>query len=252
LKFSFFGRHKPLNDNDETRVLFGGASDVGAVRRQNEDAWSALPGSDLWLVADGMGGAAAGDVASQLAIEEVNRLVVAGTPLSDAVASAHDTIVSAPAAGRGSAGMGTTLVALRLEGGRYELAWVGDSRIYRLRAGELAQLTRDHSLVQDLVESGEITAAEARVHPKRNIITRALGALSSPAPKVGRREGSVHAGDVFLLCTDGLNGELADDRIRFILVDSRDPQDAARRLVAAAVAAGGQDNVTAVVIAVRE
>jgi protein phosphatase len=211
-----------------------------------------LPGSDLWLVADGMGGAAAGDVASKLAIEEVNRLVAAGTALPDAIASAHEAILSAPAAGRGSAGMGTTLVALRLEGGRYELAWVGDSRIYRLRGGELAQLTRDHSLVQEMIESGEITAAEARAHPKRNIITRALGALSARAPKLDRREGDVQAGDLFLLCTDGLNGELADDRIQSILADSRDPQDAARLLVAAAVAAGGQDNVTAVVIAVRE
>ena len=251
MKFRFFGRSKPVKDNADTRVRSGGASDVGAVRRHNEDAWSASPGSDLWLVADGMGGAAAGDVASQLAIEEVDRLVATGTPLPDAVASAHDAIVAAPAAGRGAAGMGTTMVALRLAGDRYELAWVGDSRIYRLRGGELEQLTRDHSLVQDMVDDGEITAAEARSHPQRNIITRALGALSSAAPAVDRGGGSVHAGDVFLLCTDGLNGELEDDRIRHILAGSKDPQDAARRLVAAAVAAGGQDNVTAVVVAVR-
>ena len=251
MKFRFFGRSKPVAGSAEPSVRFGGASDVGALRRHNQDAWSASPGSGLWLVADGMGGAAAGDVASRLAIEEVGRLVANGTPLPDAVAAAHDAIAAAPAAGRGSAGMGTTLVALRLAGGRYELAWVGDSRIYRLRSGQLVQLTRDHSLVQDMVDDGQITAAEARSHPQRNIITRALGALSSPAPRVDRREGSVQAGDVFLLCTDGLNGELDDDRIQSILVDSKDPQDAARKLVAAAVAAGGQDNVTAVVVAAR-
>ena len=221
------------------------------MRRHNEDAWRGSPGEDLWLVADGMGGAAAGDVASKLAIEEVSRCVAAGTSLSDAIVAANDVILAAPAKGQGSAGMGTTIVGLQLKRDRYELAWVGDSRIYRLRNGGLTQLTRDHSLVQDLVERGEITAAVARSHPQRNIITRVLGALSASRPVVDSCEGNLQAGDAFLLCTDGLNGELEDDRIRQVLVDAKDPKDAALSLVEAAVAAGGRDNVTAVVVTVQ-
>lgn len=237
--------------SDRVAVESGAATHVGAVRRHNEDSFCSTPDMGLWVVADGMGGAASGDVASALAVSGIEVGTARGQDLVQAITGAHEAIIAAPAKGRGTPGMGSTIVALRVQRNTYELAWVGDSRIYRLRSGELGQLTRDHSLVQDLVEQGEIAASEARSHPQRNIITRALGALSNSAPVVDRREGNLQAGDVFLLCTDGLNGELDDDRIRDILVDGRDPQDAAQRLVAAAVAAGGKDNVTAVVVAVQ-
>lgn len=237
-----------MNPNSCTRAIAGGASHRGAVRQRNEDAWYASTEINLWLVADGVGGAAAGDVASAIAVEIISHQVASGMALKAAIEAAHEAIVAAPSAGRGAAGMGSTIVALNISGTDFEIAWVGDSRAYLLAAGELELLSHDHSLVQNLVDSGEIESATARFHPRRNVVTRALGGLTRPAPTVDRTEGVLKKGHRFLLCSDGLNDELDDPAIREILVREMDPERTAKRLVAAAVAAGGNDNVTAVVV----
>ena len=227
---------------------FGCESHAGRVRDNNQDAAKSAADLGLWIVADGMGGEAAGEVASRLAVDEIETAIRSGDPLPDAVARAHRSIRAAPARGFGSAGMGSTVVVLKLHSHRYEIAWVGDSRVYLLRRGVLTQLTRDHSLVQDLLESGAISVIEAQAHPHRNIITRVLGGDAEPV--IDQCSGRVDAGDLFLLCSDGLNNEIDDARIRDLLTAAKGPEAAAADLVAAAVEAGGRDNISAMVVAV--
>jgi protein phosphatase len=241
-----------MNSSEIALTSTGFDTHVGCVRSLNEDALVAEPEAGLWVVADGVGGEAAGDLASRTAVAEIQAAVAAGNALKRAVRNAHKAILEACEAGRGRAGMGTTVVALRLREDAYEVAWVGDSRAYLYRAGALRQLTRDHSLVQDLVDQGMITASEARHHPRRNIITRALGGRAKAALDVDGVSGQARAGDVFLLCSDGLNGELEDACIRATLQDTTSPSRAAAALVQAALTAGGRDNVTAVVVAIEE
>lgn len=239
-----------MNATQGPRLVFSAESHVGAVRGHNEDAFSVRADLGLAIVADGMGGAAAGEVASELAVTAIEGRIAAGEGPVGATLAAHEAIVAAPAEGRGKAGMGSTVVVLRCDDGDYEIAWVGDSRAYLLREGELRQLTRDHSLVQELVDRGEITPAEARRHPQRNIITQVLGGMGIVSPRPERVSGVVEKGDVFLLCSDGLNGELDDDAIRSALNAAENPQQAAETLVHRALAAGGHDNITAVIVAV--
>ncbi|MEN8175577.1 MAG: protein phosphatase 2C domain-containing protein [Pseudomonadota bacterium] len=241
-----------MNQADLPQVSVGAESHIGTARENNEDALSVRSELGLWVVADGMGGAAAGEVASALAVEEIVARVARGEGLVEAIQGAHRAILAAPARGRGSVGMGTTVVALRLHPNSYELAWVGDSRAYLFREGKLRQLSRDHSLVQSMVDRGEITPQEARFHPHRNIITRVLGALESTGVMSERVGGTTHRGDVLLLCTDGLNGEIDDETISAVLSAAEGPQKAAERLVEAALSAGGQDNITALVVAVDQ
>jgi serine/threonine protein phosphatase PrpC len=239
-----------MNATQVSSVATGAVSHVGAVRRQNEDAFSARADLGLWIVADGMGGPAAGEVASTLVISEVEARIAAGEGLVDAIRAAHGAILAAPGEGRGTAGMGSTVVALRLRVDSYEVAWVGDSRAYLFREGRLHQLTRDHSLVQEMLDRSEITPAQARRHPQRNIITQALGGLGTATPVPDRVSGVAHKDDVFLLCSDGLNGELGEVQIKTLLSDAEGPEHTAQQLVEAALSAGGRDNITAVVVAI--
>lgn len=229
---------------------------VGAVRELNEDAWTVV-GDPLLLaaVADGMGGHEAGEVASAAAVEllearaeEVLAPGVAHTPqeLGMLVHEANRAVLEA---GGGRAGTTLTVLAcLDTERGRWAVANVGDSRVYLRPVGAavLQQLTVDHSAVQLLVEAGELTPDEARVHPRRNVITRALG--STEALTVDVAEIDVASGDRFLLCSDGLTGELTDEEVLALLDDSDDLGEAAERLVGAALWRGGRDNVTAVLV----
>ena len=222
----------------------GSESHPGRVRNNNQDAVKSALDLRLWVVADGMGGQAADEVASRLAVDEIESAIRSGEPLPHAVARAHRIIRTAPDRGCGYAGMGTTVVVLKLHTHRYEVAWVRDSRVYLLRRGVLTQLTRDHSLVQDLVESGGISLTEARSHPHRNIITRVLG--GDVEPVVDQCFGPIDSGDRFLLCSDGVNNEIDGARIRDIVTETHRPEDAAAGLVAA----GGRDNISAMVVAV--
>ena len=221
-------------------------TDIGKLRKQNEDAAWFDESRAVFAVADGMGGHLAGEVASRMAIEAVQRMAkdndVPGiAALRDAVAGAHETILTHAQSHIECAGMGTTLSVLWLSRNYAYIAHVGDSRIYRLRAGSLSQITQDHSLVEELVRAGLITREQARTHPRRNIITRALGTHGENEPDLLVTD--VQDGDLFLLCTDGLTGMVTDAQIERILLES-DMEAAADALLAAALDAGGRDNVT--------
>lgn len=230
----------------------GAATDVGRVRDHNED--SALAEGALFVVADGMGGHAAGEVASGLAIDTLREVADrSNLTAEDVVAQirlANQRILEAVASHPDQRGMGTTLagIALVVSGGidHWAVFHLGDSRVYRSIDGALHQLTVDHSEVQELVDRGVISAAEARTHPLRNVVTRSLGTESGHQADV--LVIPPYPGERFVVCTDGLTNELADVDIQAILEEHRDPQAAAEALVREAVVAGGRDNVTAVVV----
>ena len=233
--------------NNTPGISFGSRTDVGHVRDHNEDSLTVVP--PLFAVADGMGGHEAGEVASELTIKTLEQLAPAhpdAQALERAVEAANLNVLQAPSQGIGREGMGTTLTAAMIEGERLLIAQVGDSRAYLLHQGELQQLTRDHSLMMDLIDAGQITPEEARVHPNRSVITRAIG--SDPHMKPDIYELNISAGDRLLLCSDGLSTMLEDDEIQTIMRHTPSPQQCASDLVDAALQAGGYDNVTVVVV----
>ena len=229
---------------------YGSCTNVGHVRKHNEDNLLAAP--PLFAVADGMGGHKAGEVASEIAISVLAEQAPANLDadaLSRAVEMANYTILQAAEDGRGAKGMGTTLTAAMLKGERLLLAQVGDSRAYLLHQGRLQQITHDHSLVAEMVEAGEITPEEAKYHPKRSVITRALGSSVNTLPDI--YEINVVAGDRILLCSDGLTGMVNDSDIRETMLRIRDPQNCTEQLVKQALANGGYDNVSVVIFDVE-
>ena len=227
----------------------GGATDVGLVRSNNQDELLMVTG--LFAVADGMGGAAAGEVASAIAIRSLQEAFAAGEPtsrnLSAAAQAANRAVWDQAEANPEMRGMGTTLVALALvEDGALAAINVGDSRLYRFHDDTLEQITSDHNLVAEMVAEGRLSKEEAEYHPRRNIMTRALGV--DPAVPVDLFQLEVRPGDRFLLCSDGLPRELPDDHIASLLRRLADPQEAARELVNEAKRRGGNDNITVVVV----
>ena len=232
-----------------------GATHAGKVRANNEDALLVGEGRDetLFVVADGIGGFEAGEVASRIAVDVLKELEP-GASFEAAIGEANRRIL---AAGRGDerlSGMGTTVVAVRFGGTRDEpvaqVAHVGDSRAYLLRGGSLRPVTEDHSLVAELVRSGDLTRDQAAEHPQKNLITRALGA--DEEVEVDTAVLPVEAGDRFLLCSDGLSDMIPETRIGEILAEAPgDPEKPARSLVSAALDAGGADNVTVIVVDVK-
>ncbi|MBQ6585785.1 MAG: Stp1/IreP family PP2C-type Ser/Thr phosphatase [Coriobacteriales bacterium] len=224
----------------------GSRTDLGRMRPHNEDSLIVM--QPLFAVADGMGGHAAGEVASEIAIETlVNHAPshLDTDALGRAVEAANRAIIRAVQQGKGRPGMGTTLTACMVEGNVLSIAQVGDSRAYLLHQGQLQRLTRDHSLVEELVERGEISAEQARWHPQRSVITRALGSDLDTQPDL--YELDVSPGDRLMICSDGLYGMIGDSQIKDLL-RTPDPQAAADALVDAANEAGGHDNITVVVV----
>ena len=231
------------------RTSWGSATDRGHVRRLNEDALLAYP--PVFLVADGMGGHAAGDVASRLAVEEFSQLAGRTSASADDIhACFRRTATRLRESVEVGRTAGTTVAGVAIaahDGGSYWLVFnIGDSRVYRLSAGVLEQISVDHSVVQEMVDAGEIDADAARDHPERHIITRAVGTGSDPEPDYWLIPAG--AADRLLICSDGLTGELADDALHAVLAAEADPGEAAARLVSAALAAGGHDNISAVVV----
>ena len=227
-------------------TTFGSRTDVGCVRDHNEDSLVVAP--PLFAVADGMGGHAAGEVASEIAVNVLAELApkdLDGAGLEQAVEEANREIIRAARDGRGRDGMGTTLTACMLENERLVIAQVGDSRAYLLHHGKLQQLTRDHSLMADMIEAGQLTPEEARHHPQRSVITRALG--SDPNTRPDMYEINVETGDRLLVCSDGLSSMIEDEQIEAVMRRVPDPQRCASQLVNEAIAAGGHDNVTVIV-----
>ena len=237
-----------------TKLVVGSATDVGLVRSNNQDQLLVSPG--LYAVADGMGGHAAGEVASSTAITalaaafEATDQHTAGS-LESAAKAANRAVWEQARTNRAMFGMGTTLVALAVverEDGTNGLtaAHIGDSRLYVYRDGVLKQVTVDHSLVQELVDDGQISEAQAAVHPQRHVLTRALGV--EPAIEVDIIELAPRHGDRYLLCSDGLPREVSDDQIAAVLSRFSNPVEAANELVSVANLRGGNDNITVVVI----
>ena len=241
---------RPYKSTPHTRkgatTTFGSRTDIGCLRDHNEDSLVVAP--PLFAVADGMGGHAAGEVASEIAVNVLAERAPAHPDpeaLGRAVEEANRAIIVAAHEGRGHEGMGTTMTAAMLEGERLIIAQVGDSRAYLLHQGKLQQLTRDHSLMADMIEAGQLTPEEARTHPNRSVITRALG--SDPHTQPDLYEINVETGDRLLICSDGLSGMVCDNDIESTLARVRDPQRCASQLVNEAIANGGHDNVTVIV-----
>lgn len=229
------------------QFVVGSRTDVGRVRDHNED--SLLVRAPLFAIADGMGGHAAGEVASELAVrtlEEAQIDELDADTLRDAVLKANAAVIQGARDGLGRAGMGCTLTAAVLEHDYLFVAQVGDSRAYLLHEGCLRRITRDHSYVEELIEAGQLTEEEARFHPNRSVITRALGSDVNVQPDL--YELQVHEGDRLLLCSDGLSSLLEHQDILDILNAQNDPQDAANALVDAANDEGGYDNITVIVV----
>ena len=235
------------------RLVFAAATDVGRMRKNNEDSY--LSAKPVAAVADGMGGHSAGEVASAIAIEELAALrdrgpwdseTAATDDLKQAILRANRRIREMAASDRKLNGMGTTLVALLEDGDMVHVANVGDSRGYLLRQGELSQVTVDHSLVQELVDDGRLSPEDAERHPQRSVITRALGI--DPEVEFDLFTYKLQVGDRLLLCSDGLSDVVEPAQIRKILLRVRNAHRAARELVTVANEQGGPDNITVIVV----
>lgn len=255
-----------MNQAVEFRIEVGSKTDVGRVRENNEDSFRIVPALNLWVISDGMGGVAHGEVASALAIETIaaycqdaprkppassevekpSDLSAAGNHLADATRAANRKIYDSAAHNPEQQGMGATVVAAWLEGRRLSLVHVGDSRAYLMRSGTLVRLTEDHSLVAEQVRRGVLTPEQAEHSKLQNILVRALGVREDVEPDASDRD--LLPGDFLLLCTDGLTRGVPDPEIAETLASSAGPQAAVDRLVDLALERGGEDNITAIVV----
>lgn len=233
-----------------TALRYAARTHVGKVRRLNEDSVLSLPDIGVFIVADGMGGHAGGDFASQTIVESV-ATIAPGPDAGDlmravrgAILSAHDQI-AAEAVRRGGATMGSTVVALILSNDHFACLWAGDSRLYLCRDGHVAQLSHDHSLVGEMVRAGQLSPAEAERHPRANVITRAVGVGAEL--DIDKVRGTTRPGDRFLLCSDGISRYMDEDALAAILI-SRSIETVADALIERALDAGGADNASVIVV----
>jgi PPM family protein phosphatase len=227
--------------------LGAGITHVGLVRQRNEDSILTDPTGALWAVADGMGGHGSGDVASDIVVERLSTAPDGADPLDvlETLLIEANEIIYRLACERGRT-MGATVVALMIENAVGYLAWAGDSRAYLLRNGRLRLLTRDHTVIQDLVDDGLIRPEEARGHAEANVVTRAIGA--EPEIEIDSATVPFLAGDRMILCSDGLTGSVGDGTIAALLDAAETPEDACRSLLRAALEDGAPDNVSVVAI----
>jgi PPM family protein phosphatase len=233
---------------DACMIEFGHLSHVGLRREHDEDTYYGDGELGLWLVADGMGGHEFGEVASALARDTIVKETRAGKPLAQAIQAADEEIIKHSRRRAEALPMGTTVAAARVRNDRFEIAWVGDSRIY-LWNGELRQISQDHSYVQELIDQGAITAEQARTHPHRNVVTQALGVTDPQSLKIETITGELKAGMQLLLCSDGLTEEVDDGAIARVLSKTDlSAQECVDQLIVAALDGGGSDNVTLVVV----
>lgn len=253
------------------RIVSKGVSDVGRKREANEDCFATVPEDSLFVVADGMGGHAAGEVASRLAVTAIADFIastrrdaevtwpydydvtmsVEGNRLKTAIRLANQKILDTISHKKELEGMGTTLVSTLIADGRACVGHVGDSRAYLIRNGAISQLTSDHSWVNEQVKLGFLTRSDAGRHPFRNVVTRALGSKEDVMVDVAEQD--LKAGDFLLLCSDGLNTMLDDERIvRLVTENGGDVEAAAKALIAGANENGGEDNVTVILIKIEE
>jgi serine/threonine protein phosphatase PrpC len=243
------------------KLLHAARTDVGMVRSGNEDNFTVDvgPTRGVFVVADGMGGHAAGEVASEMAVQIIQReltpirdldgdgvVQVVGGALRKANRAIHDRTLTEV----DKQGMGTTASVLLISGSRYMIGQIGDSRVYLLREGALAQLTKDHSYVQEQVDAGFLTPEQARYHPYSNVITRCVGASPDVEPDIYR--GEVRVGDLYLVASDGLTGMVDDRRLAQLLGSRAEPDRKVQALISEANGRGGLDNITAIIVQVLE
>ena len=236
----------------------GARSDVGMIRSGNEDNYYADPKRGLFIVADGMGGHAAGEVASEMAVQIVTRELASASLNEDGITekvaqslrTANRAIYDRTIAEVDKQGMGTTASVLMLGEGKYLIGQVGDSRVYLLRDGALKQLTKDHSYVQEQVDAGYLTPEQARYHPYSNVITRCVGAGEAVEPDT--YTGTVKIGDLYLVASDGLTGMVDDRRLQQLLLARSTAQRIVEALISEANGRGGLDNITAIVIRIGD
>lgn len=244
-----YGDDAPSISDVITMIEFGHLSHCGLRRALNEDTYYGDAALGLWLVADGMGGHDYGEVASAIAREVIVNETRAGTSLTQAIAVAGEEIMRNSRRRGEQLPMGTTVVAARIVDNQFELAWVGDSRAYLWHQGKLAQLSHDHSYVQDLISQGTLTSEEARHHPQRKMVTQALGVTAPGQLDVAHISGQFKPGMQLLLCSDGLTEDVDDAVIAEILArPGISAQECTDTLVAAALDGGGSDNITVLVL----
>src|SRR3954467_3151782 len=240
------------------RLKYAARSDVGMIRSGNEDSFEANVNANrgVFVVADGMGGHAAGEVASLMAVQavitelgglkEIDEGGAAGNKLAESLRIANRNIHDRMLAEADKQGMGTTASVLVIDQKRYLIGQVGDSRVYLMRDGALQQITKDHSYVQEQVDAGFLTPEQAKYHPYSNVITRCVGASSDVEPDIYR--GEIKVGDVWLVCSDGLTGMVDDRRIHALLMSRAEPERKVHSLISEANGRGGLDNITAIVV----
>jgi protein phosphatase len=245
-----------------------GLSDVGMIRTHNEDCFEIDSERQLFVVADGMGGHSHGEIASRIAVESIRDFVDRAlsqdntwpfayeasyqrhsNALKSAIRLAHDSVLGAIQRDGALHGMGTTVAGFLLDRGTAAVAHVGDSRVYRLRGDRLDRLTQDHTWVNEQVIAGFLSEEQARSHPLKNVVTRALGGEAEV--EVDLREIDVEAGDLYLLCSDGLTTMLSDEEIQQMAIERRSLDELCRRLVRRANARGGLDNITVLTVQIR-
>jgi len=237
-----------MEQDSENQSKYAQATDVGCVRELNEDSVHSQPG--LWLVADGMGGHACGEVASAMAIEHVISNFPAKGPIEGAIQTAHEKIIEAGEANLSQAGMGTTLVALISNSTGYQVAWVGDSRAYLwdARSAKLIQLSEDHSLMVRLINAGLINEQDAKTHPQRHMITQCLGSTEIEKVKVDTEQKDWESNQQILLCSDGLTDEVSERMISEIMASRATLEEKNALLIKTAKQAGGRDNISVIII----
>jgi protein phosphatase len=237
------------------RIESAAATDVGKARSINEDRYLARPDLGLWLVADGMGGHQAGDFASQTLVGELDKLEPAAsasallTALEERVIAANRRLREAAGERGESIMIGCTVAALVIFDDAFACVWSGDSRIYLIRSGAIAQITRDHTEAQELVDRGTLSPEEAKTWPRRNVVTRAIGVFDQP--ELEMVQGRISDGDIFVICSDGLTQHVADEEIAR-MASLRPLAEAVERLIGTTLERGAVDNVTVVTVACRE
>ena len=226
----------------------GHGTHIGKVRVDNEDNYAINVDIGFCVLADGMGGHDGGEIASQIVVDCVSADIHDGKMIPDALVNAHRQVLEAAKNGKGRKGMGSTAVAIKLDAEKFEIAWIGDSRAYCWDGKELIQLSKDHTLVQSMVDEGTITLEEASKHPKRNYLTQSLGMSDIHIMEVGHGQGNLYRHYQFLLCSDGLSDEVTNSEIIEIFKMEINEQQKTDLLLQRAVDNGGSDNITVVLI----
>lgn len=229
-------------------INLGHTSHPGIKRDHNEDTYGIDLTNGLFLVADGMGGHDHGEIASALARDHILSSVKNSISIKQAILDANQEIINSSMEKPGDLPMGTTIAVLKITKNHYDCVWVGDSRIYKLNKQGLLPISSDHSYVQELVDQDLITAAQARSHPHRNVVTQALGVTDNSEIKVSEAKGKIKTGDKFLVCSDGLTEEVDDEQIAEIMNKSLSPKEIGDQLLIKALENGGSDNITVIII----